>query len=79
MQEKKKPLIVGVETLTFNDEGVSTPVIERRIIDYSVYENREWLAKHCVWAFHNGYSILTYKTDEEPNFGSIRVRGKRDV
>ncbi len=46
---------IRVETIN----PVNDNVLQIRTIDYNNKVNRVWLSKHALWAFHNGYAILS--------------------
>ncbi len=37
--------------------------VSRRQVDQYSHEGRAWLAKHCWWAMHEGYSVTTSPAD----------------
>lgn len=38
------------------------------VVDHANREHRQWLGKHCFWAFRNGASVITAPTDESVTF-----------
>ncbi len=36
-----------------------------RVINYLKPESRAWLAKHCFWAFNNGYGVASSRLVDE--------------
>lgn len=56
-----KPLYIDVVTRKIGDNADENV----RRINYSAKSSREWLAKHCVWAFHNGYAVMTAKSENQ--------------
>lgn len=57
----KSKLTVIVETQYANN---SKPDKSQRI-DYNVRESRIWLARHVLWALHNGAKVTTYAAGKE--------------
>lgn len=62
--EKPKQMFLKVETFDKHE------LLSVREIDYYSYEARKWLAKHCWWAMHQGYSVTTYPQGEQSNGNS---------
>lgn len=38
---------------------------DSRVIDYERKASRDWLAKHCFWAFNNGFGVATNNVADE--------------
>lgn len=51
--------VTTVDVKTGNQHGHS------KVINYHNNRARRWLAKHCVWAFSNGYGIATNNVADE--------------
>lgn len=62
MTEEREDLFVAVET------HAGYKFVSKVVIDYHVQANRKWLARHCRWAYHNGFTITTYRTRVQPTF-----------
>jgi len=52
---KKQPLNLRVET--WNVETDECESVKH--IDHNNAEDRQWLGKHCFWAFRNGRGVVT--------------------
>lgn len=51
---RDRAFMVEVITTVRNDPS---NIYDQRHINYSNPNARQWLAKHCFWAFSNGYAV----------------------
>lgn len=55
------PLYIDVITRELNKPDSES--VKR--IDYHSKKAREWLAKHCYWAFTNNHAVMTAKSENQ--------------
>lgn len=55
-EEQNEPLYIVVETF----DAASGVMFGRTKIDHNNRADRQWLGKHCFWAFRNGRGVRTY-------------------
>lgn len=63
MSKAQKTMMVVVSTYRMSDMTLN----DERVIDYNDHSKRQWLGKHCRWAFHNGYGVQTRPEQHPPH------------
>ena len=61
MTNTYRVLVIEVVTRSISDPDYVT----RKQINFLSRADRAWLAKHCWWAMHEGYSVTTAPVDGE--------------
>lgn len=56
-----KPVRIEVLTMRMSDMKQTG----YRVIDHNNEEDRQWLGKHCYWAFRNGHGVQTAPLPEK--------------
>lgn len=51
-----KPLLLRVITKNLETDEI----VGDKIIDHNSVHDRQWLGKHCFWAFRNNHGVQTY-------------------
>lgn len=52
---KKESVKLRVLTVRMSD----MEEVDDRVIDHNKTADRQWLGKHCFWAFRNGHGVQT--------------------
>ena len=50
----REPVFIKVVTTC-----LKTGAVSERVIDHNHPDQRQWLGRHCYWAFRSGHSITT--------------------
>lgn len=64
-----KRMRVLVETTPLNEQGEPEYASDEDrwqvVVDHNKRMHRQWLGRHCAWAFRNDYEVITRPTDLE--------------